>query len=69
MNVAQPGFARKSHRMLLVTEPNFGEGDSKMTEGAWATKAVESFEGELRKYLGYGAGSPAPDSAAAEGNE
>jgi hypothetical protein len=69
MNVAQPGAARKSHRMLLVAEPVLGEGQSKMTEGAWATKAVESFEGELRKYLGYGAGSPAPDSAAAEGNE
>lgn len=69
MNVTRPGHARKTQRMLLVTEPDFGEGESKQTEGAWATNAVESFEDELRKYLGYGSGSPAPDSAAAEGNE
>lgn len=69
MNVTRPGHARKTQRMLLVTEPDFGEGESKQTEGAWATHAVESFEDELRKYLGYGSGSPAPDSATAEGNE
>lgn len=69
MNVTRPGHARKTQRMLLVTEPDFGEGEAKQTEGAWASHAVESFEDELRKYLGYGAGSPAPDSAAAEGNE
>lgn len=69
MNVTRPGHARKTQRMLLVCEPDFGEGESKLTEGAWATRSVEAFEDELRKYLGYGAGSPAPDSATAEGNE
>ena len=37
-----------------------GEGEQRMTEGDWATSAVREFADALRKYAGYGSGSPAP---------
>lgn len=60
MNVVRPGQAKKTERMLLVTEPILGEGEQRMTEGDWATSAVREFADALRKYAGYGSGSPAP---------
>jgi hypothetical protein len=65
MNVEQPGGGKKTTRMYLVAEPVLQqqEGDNRMTEGEWATSCVADFGECLRRYLGYGSGSPAPDGS------
>lgn len=60
MGVTRIGQAKKAERMLLVCEPQLGEGEAKQTEGDWASNAVKYFAEALRKYQGYGSGSPAP---------
>ncbi|HBK00255.1 MAG TPA: cell division protein FtsK [Delftia acidovorans] len=69
MNVTRPGAAKKTERMFLVTDPIFGEGDQRMTEGEWATTAVRDFGDALRKYMGYGSGAPSPDGQEPEGGQ
>ena len=67
MNVTRPGAAKKTERMFLVTDPVLRAADASpdspaMTEGEWASSAVKGFGDALRKYMGYGAGSPSHDS-------
>ncbi|MFD2754276.1 primase-helicase family protein [Comamonas terrae] len=69
MNVTRVGEAKKTERMFLVCDPVLGEGEARMTEGQWATDCVKGFEDYLRKYLGYGSGSPAPDAEDSSGNQ
>lgn len=72
MNVAKPGEVKKTTRMLLVSEPvlkkpDAGPDDVAMTEGEWATSSVSDFEKALKKYIGYGSGSPSHDGGDADG--
>lgn len=69
MNVTRPDEPKKTERMFLVCDPVLGEGEARVTEGQWATDCVKRFEESLRKYLGYGTGSPAPDADATTGNQ
>ena len=75
MNVTKPGEAKKTTRMLLVSEPvlrkpDAGPDDVAMTEGEWATSSVSDFAIALRKYIGYGSGSsPSHGGADAQGDE
>ncbi|WP_236884671.1 hypothetical protein [Delftia tsuruhatensis] len=55
--------------MLLVTDPIFGDGEQRMTEGEWATTAVRDFGDALRKYMGYGSGAPSPEGHEPEGGQ
>lgn len=73
MNVTRPGAAKKTERVLLVAEPvlrkpDAGPDDTAMTETEWATSAVSEFGEALRKYLGYGSGSPSHDGSQSEGD-
>lgn len=63
MNILQDDGRKKTTRMFLVTEPVIAEG---ATEGGWATDCVKGFDNELRKYMGYGSGAPAPGSSQAQ---
>lgn len=72
MNVAKPGEVKKTTRMLLVSEPvlkkpDAGPDDVAMTEGEWATSSVSDFDKALKKYIGYGSGSPSHDGGDADG--
>lgn len=72
MNVAKPGEVKKTTRMLLVSEPvlkqpGAGPDDVAMTEGEWATSSVSDFDKALKKYIGYGSGSPSHDGGDADG--
>ena len=63
MNVTRPGQAKKTERMFLVADPVLRAADADpdapgMTEGEWASEAVKSFGDALRRYSGYGSGSP-----------
>lgn len=72
MNVTRPGEAKKTTRMLLVNEPVLKGPDAEqaMTETEWASSSVTDFGTALRKYIGYGSGSPSHDGAEpAGGNE
>ena len=74
MNVTKPGEAKKTTRMLLVSEPvlrkpDAGPDDVAMTEGEWATSSVSDFAIALRKYIGYGSGSPSHDGSDADGGD
>jgi putative DNA primase/helicase len=53
MNITTDG-ARKSHRMFLVCEPNFGE----QSQGEWATDSVRHFAEHLKVFLGWSPRSP-----------
>ena len=74
MNVTLPGKAKKTERMFLIADPVLKTGDDendvRMTEGQWATSAVEEFGRALSRYIGYGSGnSPSHGGADAQGNE
>ncbi|MCI5068436.1 DUF5906 domain-containing protein [Acidovorax sp.] len=74
MNVVKPGEAKKTTRMLLVSEPvlrkpDAGPDDVAMTEGEWASSSVTDFAQALRKYVGYGSGSPSHDGGDADGGD
>ena len=74
MNVAKPGEVKKTTRMLLVSEPvlkqpDAGPDDVAMTEGEWATSSVSDFDKALKKYIGYGSGSPSHDGSDADGGD
>ena len=74
MNVTRPGEAKKTTRMLLVCEPvlrkpDAGPDDVTMTETEWATSSVTDFGVALRKYIGYGSGSPSHDGSNADGGD
>ncbi len=74
MNVTKPGEAKKTTRMLLVSEPvlrkpDAGPDDVAMTEGEWASSSVSDFAIALRKYIGYGSGSPSHDGSDADGGD
>lgn len=74
MNVTRPGEAKKTTRMLLVCEPvlqapDAGPDDLLMTETEWATGSVVSFDKALKKYIGYGSGSPSHDGSDADGGD
>lgn len=74
MNVTKPGEAKKTTRMLLVSEPvlrkpDAGPDDVAMTEGEWASSSVTDFAQALRKYVGYGSGSPSHDGGDADGGD
>ncbi len=73
MNVTLPGKAKKTERMFLVADPVLKVGDDendvRMTEGQWATSAVEEFGKALSRYIGYGSGSsPSHGGADAQGD-
>lgn len=73
MNVTRPGAAKKTERMLLVADPVLRAPDARpddpaMTEGEWASGAVKDFGDALRKYIGYGSGSPSLDGQQSEGD-
>lgn len=72
MNVTRPGAAKKTERMLLVAEPVLRKPDAHaddpaMTEGEWASSAVSDFGDALRKYIGYGSGSPSHEAESQQG--
>ena len=75
MNVTLPGKAKKTERMFLIADPVLkvnvdDDNDVRMTEGQWATSAVEEFGRALSKYIGYGSGSsPSHGGADAQGDE
>lgn len=73
MNVTRPGAAKKTERVLLVAEPVLRAPDAKpedpaMTESEWASSAVKDFGDALRRYIGYGSGSPSLDGQQSEGD-
>ncbi len=73
MNVTRPGAAKKTERVLLVAEPVLRAPDAKdddpaLTESEWASGAVKDFGDALRKYLGYGSGSPSHDGDSPDGD-
>ena len=74
MNVTKVGESKKAVRMLLVADPvlrkpDAGPDDVAMTEGEWATTSVVDFGVALRKYIGYGSGSPSHDGSDADGGD
>ena len=74
MNVTKVGESKKAVRMLLVSDPvlrkpDAGPDDVAMTEGEWATTSVVDFGVALRKYIGYGSGSPSHDGGDADGGD
>ena len=74
MNVTKVGESKKAVRMLLVSDPvlrkpDAGPDDVAMTEGEWATTSVVDFGVALRKYIGYGSGSPSHDGSDADGGD
>jgi putative DNA primase/helicase len=54
MKPTMPDGAERTTRMLLITEPTLGPGES---EGEWASATVAAFEKALRTYL-HGPHSP-----------
>ena len=74
MNVTKVGESKKAVRMLLVADPvlrkpDAGPDDVAMTEGEWATTSVVDFGIALRKFIGYGSGSPSHDGGDADGGD
>jgi putative DNA primase/helicase len=74
MNVTKVGESKKAVRMLLVADPvlrkpDAGPDDVAMTEGEWATTSVVDFGVALRKFIGYGSGSPSHDGSDADGGD
>ena len=53
--------------VLELRKPDAGPDDVAMTEGEWATSSVSDFAIALRKYIGYGSGSPSHDGSDADG--
>lgn len=73
MNVTRPGAAKKTERVLLVCDPvlrapDAHPDDPAMTESEWASGVVKDFGDALRKFVGYGSGSPSHDEQQPEGD-